>query len=396
MFSKRAHWDLTPNPLASLRAAKDAAGVPVLDLTISNPTQAHLPVPDARLLDVLADPRALIYEPAPLGLPAAREAIARYYAGRGVGVDPAHIVLTASTSESYGFLFKLLCGAGDRVLVPTPSYPLFEYLAGLELVAIESYSLHFHLDWGMDIAEIEQLAGPPTRALLVVNPNNPTGSYLDEQERELLVEALAGSDVALISDEVFADYPAGPDPRRVESLVEEDRVPTFVLGGFSKLLGLPQLKLGWIVVNGPRAVRDEALRRLALIADTYLSVNTPVQIAVAALLERLPELRGRIAERVARNRAALAQIAAPPTIRLGAGGWSALLELPHGRNDEEWALYLLERHDVVVHPGYLFGFERDSMAVVSLLTPEDRLSEGMARIGRACATFPLTPHSAHL
>ncbi len=381
-FARRAHWDLTPNPLAQLRSRKEAAGAPILDLTPSNPTRVGLPDPDPDLLQALADSRSRIYEPDPLGLRSAREAIARHYAARGSVVDPDLIVLTASSSESYGFLFKLLCDAGDRVLVPTPSYPLFEFLAGLDLVETSPYRLDPARRWGIDGDSVRAARDERTRAVIVVHPNNPTGSFLRRREAEELVGWLKQRDLALVADEVFGDYADSQGDDRVLSFAGETRVPTFVLGGFSKSLGLPQLKLGWIVVAGPETECAEALRRLTLIADTYLSVSTPVQHACAPLLARLPALQNPIRERLRRNREIAARPGLPPVV-LPDGGWSAWVELPPTRGDDEWALELLDRYDVFIHPGFFFGFEGDPKAVISLLTPPEVFGEGLRRIGAA-------------
>src|SRR5579864_8683557 len=281
MFSSRLNWNLPTNPLAKLIEEKRASGAAILDLTESNPTMAGLSYPADRILAALSDPRSICYEPAPMGHPAARAAVAAYYGRR---VEPDRVLVTASTSEAYGFLFKLLADPGDEILAPRPSYPLFDFLAALESVRVVEYPLVYHSGWAIDFDTLAQRITPRSRAVVVVNPNNPTGSYLKKSELAALIELCREHELAILSDEVFSDYPLAEDAERVSSLVNVEEVLTFSLSGLSKLVGLPQLKLGWIVAGGPEAARREAVQHLELIADTYLSVGTPVQWAAAALL----------------------------------------------------------------------------------------------------------------
>jgi alanine-synthesizing transaminase len=383
VLSRRTRWDRTPNRLSSLLERKRREGARLIDLTETNPTRAGL-VPPAHLLASLADPGNLRYEPAPLGLPEAREAVAADFARRGASVGGDAVVLTASTSEAYGFLFKLLCDPGDAVAVPRPSYPLFDYLAALDSVEVVAYELAYDGRWRLDPRSLAAAVGERTRAVVVVNPNNPTGSFLKQDEAEAVREAADRAGAAIISDEVFADYAFGADPCRVGSLASEGDVLTFTLGGLSKSCGLPQLKLAWIAVGGPAAAAAEALARLEVVADTYLTVGTPVQRAAAGLLARRAELHAPIAARVGRNRAVLenAVRGTPATLLPVEGGWSAVLQVPATVSEEERVLELLERHELVVHPGYFFDFDREAFLVLSLLPSPEVFDEGVTRLVR--------------
>ena len=382
MFSARTLWNLTANRLASLAAARRSAGGAFFDLTQSNPTQVGLPYPDD-LLTPLSDASVLRYEPSPFGLRAAREAVSADYRRRGMEVPPDHVALTASSSEAYGFLFKLLCDPGDTVLVPRPSYPLFEYLAGLESVAVEPYPLRYDGEWHVDLAALARAAAAGARAVVVVNPNNPTGSYVKREEAARIREIAADAGAAVISDEVFADYPLRADGRRVDCLAGPGPALVFCLGGLSKSCGLPQLKVGWIAVSGPGPVRDEALARLEVVADTYLSVGTPAQRALPRLLARLPELQQPIAARVAGNLDRLRRRTAAPcpvTLLEPEGGWYATLQVPATATEEEHVTRLLEEVGVLVHPGYFFDFPREAYLVVSLLPPPDDFTAAIDRL----------------
>ncbi len=341
-----------------------------IDLTLANPTVAGLPYEEERIVRALSRPEALRYQPHPRGLPAAREAVADYYGGR---VDAEHIVLTASTSEAYSLLFKLLCDPGDEVLAPEPSYPLFGYLTALESVRLTPYALRWDGEWRLDPASLQ--VGERTRAILVVSPGNPTGAYLKE------VELAALTRCPLICDEVFADFPAAPDPRRARTAGYEGTL-TFTLSGLSKVAGLPQLKLAWCAVSGPGA--DEAVRRLELIADTYLSVGTPVQWAARELLETRHSFQRALRERLSANRAALLAARAAAArwdVLRSEGGWSAILSVPRSRSEEEWALALLDA-GVLVHPGYFFDFPEGAWLVVSLLPEPEQFARGAEILAR--------------
>jgi alanine-synthesizing transaminase len=368
--SSRLPRESSPNALSKALDALRRSGTPVIDLTESNPTHAGIAYPDD-LLVPLSAPAALRYEPQPLGLAAAREAVAADCARRGARVEPDQVVLSASTSEMYAWLFKLLCDAGESVLVPRPSYPLFEHLTRLEGVRAEPYPLAYHGRWEIDL---ERVAAAPAgvRAVLLVSPNNPTGSYVKAAEIEALTRLCRDRGWALIVDEVFADYALDADAPVTDVAARAD-VLTFSMGGASKSLGLPQVKLGWTVVGGPADDRAAALEGLELIADTFLSVGTPVQVAAASLLDRGAAVRAAIHARVRANLAAARRIAAAHpscTLLPVEGGWSAVVRVPATRGEEVLVLELLSRERILTHPGYFFDFEHEAFLVVSLLVPE--------------------------
>jgi aspartate/methionine/tyrosine aminotransferase len=396
VFSTRIAADLAPNRLAQALERARSEGRPIIDLTESNPTRAGFNYPPD-LLAPLAHPRGLTYAPQPFGLLDARRAVAADYARRGVSIAPDCIVLTASTSEAYSLLFKLLCDPGDEVLVPRPSYPLFEHLTRLDAVAAKPYDLEYHGAWSIDIESVERAFTPRTRGLLVVNPNNPTGSFVKPAELDRMAQLCAAHQAAIIADEVFADYELAPGAARGSAQVLTRRdVLAFSLGGLSKSIGLPQAKLGWIGVGGSDAVVGSALDRLELACDTYLSVSTPVQAAATELLDRGAFVRRQIQPRVAANyRHLIERSAATPACRvLGAeGGWYAVVQVPSLRPEEELVLDLLTADRVLAHPGYFFDFPRESYLVVSLLVPEPLFAEGVSRV-LARSAAPAAPSSA--
>jgi aspartate/methionine/tyrosine aminotransferase len=380
MFSSRLDWAVGPNPLARLLHTKRSTGTEVLDLTESNPTAAGLTYSPERVLGALADPRAMRYEPAPAGIITARAAISEYYLNR-VPVD--RILLTASTSEAYSYIFKLLANPGDEVLAPRPSYPLFDFLAALDSVRIVQYPLVYESGWAIDFQALAGRITQRTRAIVIVNPNNPTGSFLKAAELAQLRALCRTHDLAIISDEVFSDYGFDSDPSRVRSLIEVDDVLTFSLSGLSKVCGLPQLKLGWMVASGPESLRGPAFDRLELIADTYLSVAAPVQWAAASLLASRQEIQTQIMARARRNIAFLrSRIGRDSPWRLlnVEGGWYVVLEAPRIHTEEDWVLTLLDQDNVVVQPGFFYDFEKEAFLVLSLLTPCEIFGEGIRRI----------------
>ncbi|MCJ7830752.1 MAG: pyridoxal phosphate-dependent aminotransferase [Desulfobacterales bacterium] len=384
-FSARFNWDISPNRLSRILAAKKTAGVPVLDLTESNPTRAGFDYDAPRILAALARPASMRYSPAPRGLVAAREAIADYYRCDGHNPDPAAFFLTASTSEAYAYLFKLLGDPGDEILIPRPSYPLLESLIGLEALQGVAYPLRYDpgRGWWIDLELLENSLSTRSRAVVVVNPNNPTGSYLKKDELVGLNRICRRHELALIVDEVFSDYATGPDPQRVASAVDNREVLTFALSGFSKVLGLPQLKLSWIHVGGPTIARGAAVERLEFIADTYLSVAAPIQHAAPILLAERARIQRQIMARTAENHRLLLEIlAAKPYCRilLREGGWYGVAAIADGDSDEERACRLLETSDVYVHPGYFYDFPDDGHFVFSLLTPDAVFRKGLVRI----------------
>ena len=376
-FSRRLEWDRPSNRVARALEARRAAGEPLLDLTESNPTRAGFRYETDAVLEALAREESMLYEPQPAGLRRAREAVSAYYAQRGLAVEPDRILLTASTSEAYGYLFKLFADPGDPAVAPKPSYPLFEFLAALEGVRLLEYRLRYEDRWRVDLASLERALDAGARIALAVTPNNPTGSYLSADEMRRMAELCAARGAALVIDEVFHDYriEAGPAPA-----AGEIEGPVFLLNGLSKILGLPQMKLAWIAALGPG--QEEALRRLELIADTYLSVATPVQHALQEWLRLRPGFQAQVTARLRSNLARLrAAVGGSPCDALRVeGGWYAVLRLPRVRAEEDWVLLFLEQDGVLVQPGYFFDFEEEAFAVVSLLTPESVFEEGLQRI----------------
>ncbi len=360
VFSKRLAWETHANALSQAVEGRRHAGLEILDLTESNPTRAGIAYDEAAILNALSDQRALRYEPSAEGLDEARQAVAKY-----AGVEPERVLLTASSSEAYSLLFKLLCDPGDEVLAPRPSYPLFEFLAALDSVTIRQYPLRYHEGWWLDTEALRQSVTPHTRAIITVHPNNPTGSYVKPGE----LDAMVSLGLPIISDEVFLDYALTDRVAALASLASETRVPVFGLGGFSKALGLPQMKLGWIIHNGSVEIRD----RLSLIADTYLSVSAPIQHAAS----RWFDLRAAFQQQMlARLRDNLAHI--PEALRVE-GGWYVILRLPATRTEDEWCQRFLEA-GVLVQPGYFYDFETEPYIVLSLLTRPEVFREGLRRI----------------
>jgi alanine-synthesizing transaminase len=376
-FSARTGWDVGESGFAAaIREAREA-GRGLVDLTVSNPTVCGFDYDSAAILGALGDEAALTYDPDPRGMRSARVAVVGYYAGQGTDVDPDAVVLTTSTSEGYGYLFRLLCDAGDEVLVAQPSYPLFDFLADLEDVRLRAYPLFYDYGWWIDFAELERRVGPRTRAIVVVHPNNPTGHATGAAERRKLEEICARHGVALIVDEVFLDYPLGET--RLESFaVGPHPVLTFVLSGMSKIAGLPQMKVGWIVGLGPEEVRRQAMGRLEVIADTFLSMNAPVQLALPVWLAGRGGIQGQILERVRRN-LNLAMGGGLEVLQVEAG-WSAILRMPQRAGGGEVAEELLRDVGVVVHPGSFYGIAETGRVVVSLIGRAEEFSVGMGRI----------------
>jgi aspartate/methionine/tyrosine aminotransferase len=395
-FSRRTDLETRPeaeqteNALARAVAAarhgrRDGRPARWLDLTIGNPTAVGLPYEAERIRASLASADALVYEPAPFGLRSARSAVAADYAAHGITVATDHLALTSSTSEAYAVLFKMLCDPGDEVLAPVPSYPLLAWLAAFEGVELRTYPLEYAGRWHVDLRALAEAVGPRTRAIVVVNPNNPTGSYLGRAE----LEAMLDLGLPIVSDEVFARYPlrAGGEPDRVDSVLHARRGLVFALSGLSKLVGLPQLKLGWIACAGNDRRVTEALARLETVLDAYLSVGAPVQHALPELLRAGTTTADAIRTRVRRNLGAVrrATMAVPAMSVLEVeGGWYATLRVPATRTDEGWALALVE-DGVHLQPGYFFDMHRGAHLVASLLTPEADLDEGMERIASRVA-----------
>ncbi len=406
MFARRTNWNLSPNALSAALDEQRASGREVLDLTLSNPTLAGFEYPQELIARALSDARALRYEPAAKGMPAARQAIARYYAGQGMAVDPERLILTVSTSEAYSYCFRLLCDPGDEVLVPLPSYPLFEFLAAIEDVRLVPYELVYDHGWQIEFESLRRGLGARSRAILVVQPNNPTGSYVKPWEFERLNALCREHDLALIADEVFLDYrvEAAEALSFANASAEGASALSFVLSGLSKISGLPQMKLAWICCGGPGELVAAAMGRLEIIADTFLSPSTPVQLAAPALLEARHGIQRQIGERVRANlaeldrqlaRAACAGSAADADrsnlISANAssalcrrlrveGGWCVVLRVPAVRSDEELVLALLRETGVLAHPGHFYDFPGEGYLVLSLITPERDFADGVCRL----------------
>ena len=380
MFSSRFKWSLETNQLTQLIEEKKRKGIEILDLTETNPTTAGFQLS----LPFLINSESFIYQPDPRGLLATREAVAKYYSeSRAQKISPEQIFLTASTSEAYSWLFKLLCDQGDEVLIPQPSYPLFEFLAVMEGVEIKPYSLDYahSFGWSLDVEGLEKLISSKTKAVVIVNPNNPTGSYLKIAEWEKLQAICAAKNIAMMVDEVFFDYSfQNTEPPNLN--FSGASALTFVMNGLSKMLALPQMKLGWIAVCGERDLRTEAQQKMELIADTYLSVNTPVQVAAPAWLDSREVIQAPIKSRVNANWDYLNTVFAKSNCRIlkADGGWCAVLEVPRFEAEEKTVLQLLKEDNLLVHPGYFFDFESEGFLMVSLLTPPEIFREGVSII----------------
>jgi aspartate/methionine/tyrosine aminotransferase len=379
MFSNRLPPHSETNRLTRVAQALRAAGIAIIDLTESNPTTVGIAYP-GDLFDELSAARVSRYDPQALGLDSAREAVAADYSRRGARVDPAQVVLSASSSEAYSWLFKLLCNPGDAVLVPQPSYPLFEHLTRLESVHEVPYQLRFHGRWEIDFNSVLE-APANVRALLLVSPNNPTGSYVGRDEAHKLAEICRSRGWAIIADEVFADYPLDRGDAATETVTDLD-VLSFTLGGASKSLGLPQIKLGWIIVSGQEPERGRALAALEIIADTFLSVGTPVQTAAASLLARGEVVRRQIRQRIVSNLGFARELAtqcSSCTLLPVEGGWSLVARVPALRSEDDLVVELLEQERVLVHPGYFFDFPHEAFIIVSLLPPTDQFVDAFGR-----------------
>lgn len=357
-------------------------GTPILDLTGSNPTSAAN-YPHALIRQAFTELNNFTYNPEPGGLLDAREAVSGFHQAEGFNAHPSRILFTASTSEAYSLLFKLLCDAGDEVLVPSPSYPLFEYLGNAELVRIVPYRLHYDGSWSIDFDHFRRQLSVRSRAVIIVNPNNPTGSFLKKQEVEQLVQLSRAYQLPIISDEVFMSYPFGNDTRGVRSLVGEDRVLSFSLNGMSKAAGMPQMKLAWIVVNGPAEDCAAAQERLELLFDTYLSVSTPVQLAAPSLLSIGGAVRKQLQEKTMQNvqHAQEAFRDSPVSVLHTEGGWSVILRLPATQTEERWIEELLTDQNLLLHPGFFFDMPGGgAYAIASLIAEPDEFAEGIARL----------------
>ena len=381
MFAKRTNWNLETNRLGTALAAHRAAGKPLIDLTLSNPTECRFHYEEEAILSALRNPAALKYEPNPRGLAVARTAVAQYYAERAAIVSNDDIFLTTSTSEAYSYVFRTLCNPDEELLIPAPSYPLFEFLADIQDVRLARYALLYDHGWQIDFHALEQAITPRTRGVIVVHPNNPTGHFTKPEEMRKLNEICATREIAIIADEVFLDFAL--NEKQIATFAASSRALTFTLSGLSKLCGLPQMKAAWLVVSGPEAWKAEALARLEVIADTYLSMSAPIQLAIPALLERRLAFQKQVISRVNEN---LSELDKQLTTNKSCsrlkieGGWNAVIRVPATRSDEELALELLATRGVYVHPGHFYDFSSEGIVVVSLITPENEFSSGLTQL----------------
>jgi alanine-synthesizing transaminase len=381
MFAKRTNWNLETNRLSAALAAHRAAGKPLIDLTVSNPTECGFQYDEEAILDALRNPMALKYEPNPRGLTVARDAVAQYYAERGAIVSPDNIFLTTSTSEAYSYLFRTLCNPDDEVLIPEPSYPLFEFLADIQDLRLVRYPLVYDYGWQIDFHALEQAITPRTRGVIVVHPNNPTGHFLKLEEMRKLNDVCAAREIAIIADEVFLDFALGDESHA--TFAAHSGALTFTMSGLSKICGLPQMKAAWLIVGGPEPLKQQALSRLEVIADTYLSMNAPIQWALPTFLDMRREFQRQLIGRVKENLAELdKQLAGQKACsRLEVeGGWNAVIRVPATRSDEELALELLATKSVYIHPGHFYDFPSEGIVVVSLITPENEFSNGLKQL----------------
>lgn len=379
MFAQRTNWNLESNRLSSALAAHRASGKPLLDLTISNPTECGFQYDEQAIRDALSNPAVLRYEPNPKGIASARAAVAQYYAERGAAVSLEDIFLTTSTSEAYSFVFRFLCNPGDGILVPCPSYPLFDFLADIHDVKLIRYPLGYDHGWQIDSQAIDKSVTARTRGIIVVNPNNPTGQYVKSAEMKGLSAVCAAHDLALLADEVFLDFSLAEE--RPASFAANSGALTFTLSGISKISGLPQMKASWLIVNGPEKWKAQAIARLEVIADTYLSMNAPVQLALPAFMEQRTAFQEQVMARVIKNLTELdRQLAAQQACsRLKIeGGWYAILRASGLRDEEEFAVELLREEGVYVHPGHFYDFSEPGRLVLSLITPEKDFADGVS------------------
>jgi alanine-synthesizing transaminase len=381
MFSHRTDWKLSPNRFTQAQQELRAAGREVLDLTISNPTRAELHYDAETILQALVNPEAMDYDPQPKGLRSAREAVAGYYGKQHNDIDPESIVLTTSTSEGYSYVFRLLCNVEDEILVPKPSYPLFEFLADLQDVKLVPYPLLYDHGWQIDFPSLYKAVNHRTRAVVVVHPNNPTGSFVTDEERGALNQFCREYNLALVADEVFLDH--AHDGAARATFADNREALTFTLSGLSKISGLPQMKLAWIVTSGADENVSAALARLEVIADTYLSMNAPIQLAAPVLLEQRHSVQPLLLDRVRANLSELDRGLGKQKScrRLDVeGGWYAVLRVPVTQSDEDLAIEILRKHSVLVHPGHFYDFPNDGYLIASLITPLQEFRKGIVKV----------------
>ena len=392
MFSSRTDWNVAPNRFTLAHRQATRTGRKIFDLTISNPTHAGIEYDQGAILDALRNPKALDYDPQPKGFHSVRKAVAEYYSCGPAEVDPESLILTTSTSEGYSYVFRLLCNPGDEILVPKPSYPLFDFLADLHDVKLVPYSLIYDHGWQIDFHSLETACTARSRAVIVVHPNNPTGSYVSAQEKQALENLCAAHNLCLIADEVFLDYAHSLPPQ--PSFVANHAVLTFTLSGLSKISALPQMKLAWIAVTGPAADVAGAMQRLEVIADTYLSLNAPVQLAAPVLLDQRktiqPQLMSRIRTNLAELDRQLAQQKSCSRFEVQ-GGWYAIVRIPVTRSDEDFAIDLLRQCSVLVHPSHFYDFPGEGHLVLSLIGAREEFPDGVAALLRLVRHLGMGP-----
>jgi len=381
MFATRTNWNLAENRLTLALAEHRRGGRPLFDLTLSNPTQCGFTYDESAIRKALHSPASLRYEPAAQGLLSARETVAAYYREKNTAVSPSDLLLTTGTSEAYSYLFRLLCNPGDEILVPSPSYPLFDFLADINDVRLARYPLLYDHGWQLDLSSLERAITSRTRAALVVHPNNPTGHYTKPDEQSQLSAMCAKNNLAIIADEVFLDFAV--QGIAAPTFAAQNAALTFTLSGISKLCGLPQMKSAWLAISGPNTLRDGARARLDVIADSYLSMNAPVQHALPSLLATRLKFQSQLLARVRTNLTALDEQLAGQShcSRLVFdAGWNVIVRVPVAGSDEELALALLAQHGVLVHPGHFYDFPQDGYLVLSLIAPEKDFAEGTHRL----------------
>jgi alanine-synthesizing transaminase len=378
MFAKRTNWNLETNRLSAALSAHRAARKPIIDLTLSNPTECGFLYDQEAILNALRNPAALKYEPNPRGLDVARGAVAQYYAERAAIISNDDIFLTTSTSEAYSYVFRTLCDPGDELLIPAPSYPLFEFLADIQDVRLVRYQLVYDHGWQIDFHALQQAITQRTRGVIVVHPNNPTGHFTKPAEMRKLNELCAAREIALIADEVFLDFELKKTP--ITTFAANSEALTFTMSGLSKICGLPQMKAAWLVVSGPEALKVDALARLEVIADTYLSMGAPIQWAMPTLLGQRQAFQKQVIDRVSENLSELdRQLARQKSCsRLEVeGGWNAVIRVPATLSDEDLALELLATQSVYIHPGHFYDFPSDGHLVLSLIIPSQTFRDGL-------------------
>ena len=381
MFATRTNWNLAENRLTLALAEHHRGGRPLFDLTLSNPTQCGFTYDESAILKALHSPASLRYEPAAQGLLSARETVAAYYREKNTAVSPSDLLLTTGTSEAYSYLFRLLCNPGDEILVPSPSYPLFDFLADINDVRLIRYPLLYDHGWQLDLSSLERAITSRTRAAIVVHPNNPTGHYTKPNEQSQLSAMCAKNNLAIIADEVFLDFAV--QGIAAPTFAAQNAALTFTLSGISKLCGLPQMKSAWLAISGPNTLRNDARARLDVIADSYLAMNAPVQHALPSLLATRFRFQSQLLARVRTNLAALDEQLAGQShcSRLVFdAGWNVIVRVPAAGSDEELALALLAQHGVLVHPGHFYDFPQDGYLVLSLIVPEKDFAEGTHRL----------------